>query len=225
MITRTASLRIRWLRHHRARLVALAVTPVLVLGLLWLLVTQVLMVPAVPDEQTPPADVARFLMHNKGLPRLSTARFETWLDVFVPRLAKDPAFRERFLVEYRTASSEDQSAFREHLFDAFKPLVMRDVDAYFALPEFEQQTYLDERIVEYNRVGRSWGDATISKGMLGGGALSPTEAMNFLFRKTTAQERETALAYAQALAARIEVILGDPDLTADFEARIAAALK
>lgn len=201
---------------------AALVAPVLVLGGIWLLVTQVLMVPGVPGPGAAPDEVAQFIMHEKGLPRLSRARTEEFLEAQVRQMVQREGFLDRFMAEYRTASPEQQSAFRSHLFDAFKPVVMADIREHEVLTEAgERQAFLDERIVAYNRLARFWGNTTISKGMLGPGALSPQETLDFLLNKTTEEERQSGIAYAQALRARVEEILADPELKAEFEARIA----
>jgi hypothetical protein len=200
---------------------ALAAPVVLLLGIWWL-VTQVLMVPGVPDEQASGDAVARFIIHANGLPRVDAERRDAFLETQIRRLAQDAAFRERFLAEYRTASPEDQKSFRAHLFDALKPIVFRDIAAYEQQPEGERAAYLDDRIVYYNRVARMWGSTTISKHMLGSGALSPTEALEFVLGRTTKQERGRAVAYGQALAARVEQVLASPELKAAMERRIEA---
>lgn len=209
-------------RRRTALLVVACASPVVLLAGIWWLVTQVLLVPAVPGASAPPAEVAAFIMHAKGLPRLDGRRSEAFLEVQLRRLVGEAAFRERFLAEYRTASPAAQKAFRLHLFDAFKPLVLRDVERFEALAGPERQAYLDERIVAYNRLGAFWGDVRIHKDMLGSGALAPEEVVGLLLEKTSEQERQRSAGYARALAARVAQILADPALEADIRARIAA---
>jgi hypothetical protein len=201
--------------------VALAcAAPVLVLGAVWLLVTQVLMVPAVPDQSTPADRVAQFIMHPEGLPRLGGERREAFIQQQVRRLVQDEPFRRRFLAEYRVSSPEEQKAFREHLFDAFKPLVMRDIRAFHDLSQAERGAYLDDRIVAYNRLNAFWGRAGIVKSDLGPAAPGPDELLGLLLQKTTEQERQMGVAYAAALQARVNEILADPALKQEFETRI-----
>ena len=209
-------------RFRRPLQIAALAAPVVVLLGVWWLVTQVLMVPPVPDGTSAGDAVARFIMHEKGLPRVGANERDAFIETQVRRLAREDAFRDRFLAEYRTASPEDQKSFRAHLFDALKPVVFRDIEAFEQQPEDQRATYLDDRIVYYNRVARMWGSTTISKQMLGAGALSPTEALEFVLGRTTEVERERALAYGRALATRVEQILVDPELKATVEARIAA---
>jgi hypothetical protein len=201
--------------------VALAcAAPVLALGAVWLLVTQVLMLPAVPDQSTPADRVAQFIMHPKGLPRLDPGPCEAFLQQQARRLVQDEPFRRRFLAEYRVSSLEEQKAFREHLFDAFKPLVMRDIRTFHELSPPQHRAYLDDRIVAYNRMNSLWGQARIGKSDLGPAAPGPDELLGLLLQKTTEQERQMGMAYAAALQARVSQILADPELKQEFETRI-----
>ena len=203
-------------------LVLACAAPVVVLGGLWLLVTEVLLVPAVPDAQTAPDAVAQFIMHEKGLPRLNRARSEAFLKQQILRLIQDERFRDRFAAEYRVSSPEQQKAFREQLFDAFKPLVLDDIQRYHALPEAARPAYLDDRIVAYNRMSKLLGSVQIDKSIAGSPAQNQADILGLVMQKTTDEERHMGIAYGQALAARVTEILADPQLKADFETRIAA---
>ncbi|MCK4340507.1 MAG: hypothetical protein KAY37_02140 [Phycisphaerae bacterium] len=207
---------------RKALLILACASPVLVLGVVWWVVTQVLMVPGVPDGTTPPEQVAQFIMHEKGLPRLGRAQGEAFFRRQVRRLGRDQAFRERFLAELRTAGSVEQKAFRAHLFDVFKPLLMKDIEQYHALAGAARREYLDERIVEYNRMSRALGKAGISAEALDAVAPDQTEMLTLLMEKTTEQERQLGMAYGAAIAARVAEILADPELKAEFEARISS---
>ncbi len=218
MLTGDARSFYRW---RRVRMGALCAAPVVALGGLWWFVAEVLLVPAVPDARTPPDAVAQYVMHPKGLPRLRGTRCEAFLLTQVRRLVTDDAFRERFLAEYRTSAPEQQVAFRAHLFDAFKPLLMRDIDRYHELTGPAQQDFLDERIVAYNQFSRFVGNTRIEKGTAGP-TPGQNELLGLLLSHTTEEERRRGWLYGQALAARIAVILADPELKASFEARIAA---
>lgn len=209
-------------RLRRVGLIVACAAPVLALAGIWLLVTQVLLVPRTPDESTPPDVVARYIIHEKGLTQLKGPRCETFLQQQIRRLIRDEPFRKRFLAEYRTASPEEQKAFRTHLFDAFKPLVMRDIRMFQELPEPARQEYLDERIVAYNRMNAFVGDVRISKHDLGPAAPGSEEMLQFLMQKTTEEERQAGMAYAAALAVRVQQILAAPELKATMETRIAA---
>ena len=207
-------------RLRRVGLILACLAPVLLAGGVYLIVTQVLLVPAVPDAATPPDRLLRFIVHEKGLPRLRGEKCETFLQQQIQRLVRDEGLRNRFLAEYRTANPEEQKAFREHLFDAIKPIVMRDIHAYQAMPEAGRPAYLDERIVTYNRMNAFWGDVRISKNDLGPGQPGPDELLGMLTQKTTEAERQSGVAYGAALHARVLQILADPALKAEFEARI-----
>lgn len=207
---------------RRVVLVLACAAPVLVLAGLWLLVTQVLLVPAVPDATTPPDQVVQFIIHEKGLPRLSREKCDAVLKQQISRLVRDEPFRNRFAAEYRVSSPEEQKAFREHVFDAFKPLVMDDIRRFHELPESARQAYLDERIVTYNRLSKLLGSVQIDKNIAGSPADAQADLLTTLLQKTTEEERQMGIAYAQALAVRVAAILADPESKADFEKRIAA---
>jgi len=217
MLTGDAQSFYRW---RRAKMVALCAAPIVALGGLWWFVAEVLLVPTVPGADTPADVVAQYMMHPKGLPRLRGTRCEAFLQAQVRRLVTDSAFRDRFLAEYRTSAPEQQEAFRSHLFDAFKPLLMRDIERYHALSGAARQDFLDERIVAYNQLSRFVGNTRIEKGTAGP-APSQNELLGLLMGHTTEDERQRGTQYGQALAARIAVILADPELKAAFEARIA----
>jgi hypothetical protein len=204
------------------RMVLLLAAPVLVLAAVWVGVTQLLLKPAVPGATAPPDQVVQFIVHPAGLPRLDRRRAEAFLEQQVRRLVRDAAFRGRFLAEYRVASPEEQQAFRAHLFDAFKPRVMDDIRAYSASEPDRRAAFLDDRIIAYNRLNAFLGPVHINRTDLGPGAPSPQEVLDLLMQKTTEQERQMGLAYALALKSRVEEILADPTLKADFEARLAA---
>lgn len=215
---------VRTFYQARKALVFLALAaPVIVLAGLWLLVTQVLMVPRVPDATTPADQVMRFIVHEKGLPRLSQPRAEAVFKEQVRRLTTDPAFREAFLREVRTASPEASAALREHLFDVYKPLLMADIRQYNTLEADARPAYLDERIVHYNRVSRALGATGITAEAAQGLLPSKAEALQLLLTKTTDEERQLGLFYQAALRARVEEVLADPELTAQFEQRITAS--
>lgn len=209
-------------RLRRVVLVVACAAPVVVLGGLWLLVTRVLLVPAVPGADTPPDEVAQFIMHEKGLPSLDREHCEAFLKQQILRLIQDERFRKRFAAEYRVSSPEQQRAFREHLFDAFKPLLMDDIRRYHALPEPDRPAYLDERIVAYNRMSKLLANVNIDQDMAAAPPGDSADLLGLLMQKTTEEERRAGLAYGQALGARVNQILADPQLKAEFEARIAA---
>lgn len=196
-------------------------SPLLLLLGLYLLVTLVLLRPGLPGPEAEPEQVVQFIAHKQGLPRLKPPEVERFLEGQIQRLLRDEAYRDGFLREVRTASIEDQEAFRSHLFDAIKPTVMADIRAFHALLPAERLNLLDERIVAYNRLARVAGGAGISKDALGQTAPNPQQMLDLLMRKTTDEERQLGLAYLQALQLRVLTILADPDLKAEFEARIA----
>ncbi len=126
-----------------------------------------------------------------------------------------------FAAALRTSTPAEQQDFHKHVFGAFKPLLMRDVDKWFGLTGAEQADFLDDRIVEYNRMSRIAAGAEIAGLDLGPGLeVDKLEMLSMMNRKTTEAERAAVQKYGLALAARIQQILADPVLTAEFEKRI-----
>ena len=197
--------------------------PVFILGGIYLLVTNVLLVPAIPDDHTPGDKLARFLIHEKGLPRLSHAEQEQVLARQMARLGRDEALRNAFLAELRIATADEAAAVRNHFFDVFKPILMRDIEGWQSQPPQGRETFLDERIVQYNRLGAYAGNVRVSKDDLGPVAVSPEELLKWLMSKTTERERQLGWQYLVALKARIDEINADPALLEQFKTRIAAA--
>ncbi len=195
--------------------------PVLLLAGLYVLVDRMLFVPAVPDDTTPGDRLAAFVMDPRGLPRLSQAEREAFLMRQVPRLLREEGVRESFLAAIRQAASESQEAFRNNLFDTFKPILLRDARAYAALDAAGRIAFLDERIIAYNRLGAQT-NVHISRHDLGSAAPSGDKLLEWVLSKTTEEERRLCLNYGTGMAARVQEILEDPALKADFEQRIAA---
>ena len=217
----TDRLRRTFYRARRILLIAACVAPVLLLASVWWVVTQIVLVPRLPGATTPAERVVQFIEHPKGLPRLDGARGEAFLEQQVGRLVADTAFRDRFLAEVRSSRPDEQSAFRAHLFDTFKPVFMRDVRRFHQLDPDARRAYLDERIVAYNRLSAYAGKTAISPDAVRGLAPTPQQLLQLLTERTTEEERQLGGAYYAALQARVGEILADPELKADFEARIA----
>lgn len=209
-------------RARRILVIAACLAPVILLGGAWLVVTRVVMAPPVPTATATADEVVRFLIHPQGLARLGAEQAETVFRTQLGRLATNADLRADFLREFRISSPDEQRAFQEHLFDVFKNIIMADVHEFQSLDPNAQPAYIDARIVEYNRLSRALGKDGISANA--GQAILPDEreALAMLLQRTTDNERQMGVAYFGAIQARVLEILADPDLTADFEARIAA---
>ena len=120
------------------------------------------------------------------------------------------------------AAAPAVSAFRANIFDTFLPVLMTDIREYRGLSGDALAKFIDGRIVEYNRMGAFFVNARVDKSSLVGVLPEPKDVLELIFSRTTEEERATGMAYQAALARRIEQILSDPQLKADFEARIAA---
>ena len=99
--------------------------PVLVLGAAYVWVDRVLLAPRVPDETSGALDCVAFICDEKGLPRLSLAESEAFLLQQTRRIFNDVTFAKQFAAALRTSTPADQQDFHEHVFNAFKPLLMR----------------------------------------------------------------------------------------------------
>lgn len=207
---------------RRFLIVAACAAPLLVLGGAWWLVSEVLLVPTAPGDDTTADQLFTFIVHEKGLPRLNGKRREQFLEQQIRRLVQEAAYRDRFLACYRTAAPEDHSTFRANLFDAFKPLVMRDIRRFHELRDAEREGFLDGRVVEYGRLASFFGQVKINKSAFGNAAPKPQELLQLLFSKTTEEERQQGAAYFAAYAQRVSEILADAELVREFEGRIAA---
>lgn len=207
-------------RYRKALLWTAAIAPLLVAGGLYWIVNTVVLAPATPGATTDGPSLARFVIHERGLPRLSAVQAQRVLTQQAARLAENETLRERFLATVRTSSPNEQAAFREHLLGVFKPLLMRHVDEFFELTGPQRQEYLDRRIVEYNRLSAAVGKTELNSDALKALAPSKTELLTWVTTNTTADERERAGTYGAAIAARVEAILADPELKEEFERRI-----
>lgn len=210
-------------RARRVLLAAACVGPLLLLGGAWWLLRDVILSPGVPDDRTSGARAFAFIVHERGLPRLSQARTEALLQLQIRRMARESDFREQFLSAYRTATEDEQTAFRSHLFDAFKPIVMRDVREFQSIAPQDRPRHLEDKVVEYNRLAAMWGNVRIGKDALGAGAPSATKMLTLLMEKTTEEERRLGAEYFQAYAECVREILADEPRKKAVEERIRAA--
>ena len=133
----------------------------------------------------------------------------------------DVNYARQFAAALRTSTPAEQQDFHKHVFGAFKPLLMRDVDKWLGLSGERQADFLDDRIVEYNRMSRIAAGAPVAGVDLGPGIeIDKFEMLSMMNRETTEAERAAVQKYGLALAARVQQILADPVLTAEFEKRI-----
>lgn len=209
-------------RHYKRIVTGLAlVGPVLVLGAAYLWVDRVLLAPRVPDETTSALDSVTFICHEKGLPRLSFEETEAFLLQQTRRIFNDVTFAKQFAAALRTATPSEQQNFHAHVFKAFKPLLMRDIGKWLELAGDRKASYLDDRIVEYNRMSRMAARAPTAGADLGSGiSVDNAATLKMVMENTTEAERQSVETYLKALAVRIGQILADPVLTAEFEKRI-----
>lgn len=203
--------------------IAALVAPVLLLGGVWWLVTEVLLPPAVPDDRTPPDEVVQFMVHEQGLPRLARAKAEQFVLAQGRRLAREAAFREQFLAALRTSSPEDKKALRTNLLDTFTPMIREDVRRFQSLSPGQREAFLDDRIVAYLRLNVFRDTHVHVKGSDAWGDAPPTqdELMTWFATRFNEEERQMVAAYFAALFARAQAVAADPELKAKFEAQLA----
>lgn len=189
----------------------------------WWVVTAFLLAPGVPGDDASAEVCVAFIADERGLPRLSVSRRESFLTRQLERLT-DEGYREEFLAALRRVSPEQKGAFQSHLFEVAKPYVMADAEKLGRIEDrVERETFLDDCIVRYNRVTRRFGSSRISKHDLAGALpTEPTEVWNMVVKHTSARERELGQALAGAVGARIREILADGALKEEIERRIAA---
>lgn len=198
--------------------------PVMLLGAAWWIVAEFALAPRAPTNQSTARACLDYLAHPKGFPRLSQSEKEGFLRRLTARGARDAAFLESMMSELRRSEPDLIASLRDHLFAALKPVLMADVDHYLALDASSRQKFLDERIVEYNRLGAFVGQMRLEKSVSKGMPRSdPREWLAWLMSNTTESERERGSAYMAALAARISVINDDAVLKGEFEERIRRA--
>lgn len=209
-------------QRYRRVLTGLAlVAPLLLLGAAYWLIGNVLLVPRVPDQTTSALDCVGFICHEKGLPRLSASESEAYLLQQTRRFLNDTNFARQFAAALRTSTPSELQAYHENVLGAFKPLFMRDVDKWHALTGDAKASFLDQRIVEYNRMSRMAARAPAAGIDLGPGLdVDKLALLKILMDKTTEQERDDAAGFLLALKTRIEQILADPALHEEFEKRI-----
>ncbi len=198
---------------------ALVVACLAGLGLCWWLADALLLTPAVPGPAASPQAVFDFVSSTHGLPRLNADARTAFLESQFRRAVADPAFCEYLAATLRQASADDQAAFRTHLFDALKPLLLADVHAFEAAAAEHRISILDERIVAYNRMAAFLKTAEIRRET--GAALGQThDWLPLLLSRTSPAERDACLRYGQALAGRVQQILAEPQLMQEMQARI-----
>lgn len=209
--------------HARRTLIVLAcIAPLALLGGAWWLVVEVLLAPRTPTAGSPPEDCVAFVVHDKGLRRLSAADQEKFVRGQMARWLAQPAYREQFAAALRRSTADEQKAFRANLFDIFKPHIMQDVTRFHATRDDARREFLDDRIIEYNRMGRVMRAGRVDKTAFGDSLPSPKELMDLIMEKTTQDERDQAMGFFVALVARRDQIYADEKLRAQFEAKIEA---
>ncbi len=213
---------VRFYRSRRFLLIAACAAPLLVLGGAWWAVNAFVLTPRVPTDDAPIDECVRFVVHERGLPRLNERQSASFLEQQTHRLVQHARLRERFATALRRLIPEEQEAFRVHLFDALKPRVLAHVRRFHALQGEAQRRYLDERIVEYNRAAAYLGQGRMDKSAFGNALPDSSRLTELLLTRTSDEERRLGMTYFAALGKRITEILADPRLKQDFEARIAA---
>ncbi len=202
--------------------VGLCISPLLLMGAAWWAVNTFVLARAVPGNTATGEEVVRFIRHEHGLPRLPSPQRLEVLQTLLRRAVDEPAFRAEMIAALRSSTGEEQSAFRTHIFDTFKPIVLADINRYQSLRGAERAAFLDERIVAYNRMGAFFANARVDRQALMGVMPDADDALDLLYRRTTEEERLSGATYLAAVQERINAILADPPLKAEFERRIAA---
>lgn len=209
-------------RARRLIWLAACLVPLLLLGGAWWALNALILTPRAPGATDPAAAWVAYIVHDKGLVQLSAEERERFLKRHTQRWVSEPEYRDQFAVAVRRSTSEERAAFRTHLFDSIKPLVMVHIRSYHALAGDARAKFVDERIVEYNRMGSVIGSAKLDKAAFGDALPGSQELMQLLLTRTSDEERALGAAYFAALTARVTEIQNDPALKSEFERRILA---
>lgn len=207
---------------RRILLALLIVAPLAALVVAWLLVDALLLTPATPTVDAPPADVVRYIAHEKGLPRRTADGQREFLEQLAARVSGDEAFRSQFNSALQRLPEETRRAFRENLFRAFKPVILGDARRFRDLTSADaRQRYLDDRIVHYNRGRGAFQSARLDRSILGGLTVDKDSLLRLILTETTAEERAIAMIFINAYSERIREIGEDEALRAEFARRTA----
>lgn len=178
--------------------------------------------PAPTDSSAAPVWID-YLVDERGLVRDDASRAAQRLNGLVRRLLADEPFRHDFAACLRRGSAEEQAAFREHVFDAFKPAILADVRRYHELGDDARTAFLDERLVAFKRLELLSRGSKIDRASWADAAGTQAELLKLLAAKTTDEERSLGAAYIRAAAERWNEIRHDPEQLAAFERRLVDA--
>jgi hypothetical protein len=189
-------------------------------GATYWIVDRVVLAPATPTPSSP-ADVwLAYVVEPRGMARLKPEQATRYLEHLLVRLLSDEAFRNAFASGLRSGAAEEQGAFREHVFDAFKPKLMADIRRYDELKDDAARTvFLDERLLDFKRMELLTGGSKIDKSFADA-AGGQAELIKLLLAKTTEEERSLGAAYIRAAVERWNEIKQDEAKRADFEKRL-----
>lgn len=210
-------------RSRRLILIAACAAPLLLLGAAWWSIDRFVLTPPRPTMASTAEQVVRFLVDDKGLPKLRQAEREDVIELHLQKWLADESYRSGFASALRRCSDEEREAFKAHTFDAVKPIIMRDVRRYHELAGEARKAFVDERIVEYHRMASILRGAKVDKSAFGDSLPSSNEVGQLVLAKTTEEERILGQTFFAALAERQTEIQADEALNADFLRRIEAA--
>lgn len=210
-------------RSRRLLIVAACAAPLLLLGGAWWTIDRFVLTPSRPTSASTAEDFVRFLVDDKGLPKLRQAEREEVIELHLQKWLADESYRTGFASALRRCSNEEREAFKAHTFDAVKPILMRDVRKYHELSGDARRAFVDGRIVEYHRMASILRGARVDKSAFGDSLPSSNEIGQLVLAKTTEEERALGQAFFAALAERQTEIQADEELNAEFLRRIEAA--
>lgn len=187
---------------------------------LWWAIDRLVLTPPTPGPSAAATAWLDYTVSPRGLARLAPDAAVPVLESLLVRVLSDTPFRESFAAELRRASTEDQAAFREHVFDAFKPRLMADVRRYHDLEGDARDAFLDDRLIYFKRMELLSRGSKLDKSSIGDAAGEQAALIKLLLEKTTEEERSLGAAYIRAAALHWNEIRQDPDRLAAFEARL-----
>lgn len=201
-------------------MILVCVAALAAVGGAWWAVDALVLTPTTPDAASSADAWVQYVVDPKGLPRRDSGAAVQTLQELLARLLSDANFRDSFASALRRSTPEEQAAFREHVFDAFKPKLMADIRRYHELQGDARTAFLDERLVDFKRMEMLSRGAKIDKAAFADAAGDQAALLKLLLTKTTDEERALGAAYIRAAVARWNEIRQEPETLAAFEARL-----
>ena len=207
-------------RNHPAAIVGLCASPVILLGGIWMLVNAWVLTPGIPGDSAPAEACVDFAIDPAGLPRLQPQEQAAFVETHLSRIIHDVSFRDALMTSLRRQPPKEQAAFRAHVFDALLPRFVQEAQTYHEMPPEEVETWLEDRLVYYKRMGHMLRNMRLSADDFDSRWTDEKSLLELVMARTTAEQRTSCGMYFVALARVSSDIKDDPERQAQFEQRI-----